>query len=60
MVLRKTSLHADEVDLAPVGGPEAISLVHRLTRESWSLAGLAEPTYARSETPVRFVPRPRR
>lgn len=60
MVLRKTLLHAEGGDLVPVRGPDALSLVHRLTLESWSLAGLAEPSYTRSETPIRFVPYPRR
>jgi len=60
VVLRRTSLHAEDGDPVPVHGPEAVSLVHRLTRESWSLAGLTEPTYTRTETPIRFVPRPPR
>jgi hypothetical protein len=60
VVLRKSLLHAWDGDVAPVSGPEAVSLVHQLTRESWSLAGLAEHSYTRAETPVRFVPRPRR
>jgi len=60
VVLHKTLLHGGDADLASVRGPEAVSLVHRLTRESWSLAGLSVPSYTRSETPIRFVPRPRR
>ncbi len=38
-------------------GEAAISLVTRLTQESWSLAGLEIPTYSRASIPVRFVPR---
>ena len=56
--LRKTRLHADP-DEPPLRGPEAVSLVHRLTLESWSLAGLELPRYARHEIPIRFVLRPR-
>lgn len=47
-----------EPDPHPVAGAEAISLVTRLTRESWSLSGLPWPEYARADTPYRFVPRP--
>lgn len=46
-----------ETDLSPVAGAEAISLVTRLTRESWSLTGRPEPEYVRSAIPCRFVPR---
>lgn len=60
VVIRSTSLYEPGEDPVPVHGPEAVSLVHRLTRESWSLAGLAQPTYTRAETPIRFVPRPPR
>jgi hypothetical protein len=56
-ILRKTTLSEREHDLSPITGAEAVSLVDRLTRESWSLAGLPEPTYTRSEIPIRFVPR---
>ncbi len=55
--LRKTGLARVEVDLAPVRGGEAISLVTRLARESWSLTGRAFPAYPRSQIPVRFVSR---
>lgn len=48
-------MQAREHDLNPIEGPEALSLVTLLTRESWSAAGLAYPTYSRSETPYRFV-----
>lgn len=59
ITLRKSRLQPVEADLSPVRGAEAISLVTRLTRESWALAGLPEPTYARAETPIRLVPRSR-
>ncbi len=57
MILRKSGLRATEEDLCPVHGAEAVSLVYRLTREAWSLAGLAEPSYTRQATPWRFLPR---
>jgi hypothetical protein len=60
VILRKSTLRAAEEDLSLVFGAEAVSLVHRLTRESWSLAGFQEPSYTRPETPYRFVPRPGR
>lgn len=41
-----------------VSGPEAISLVTQLTRESYGLARLPEPDYRREETPCCFVPWP--
>ena len=55
IVLRKTSL-SDDSDQEPVRGDEALSLVTRLTRESWSLAGLEEPAYSRRQIPCRAVP----
>jgi hypothetical protein len=54
-ILRRTRL-SDAVDPSPLRGIEALSLVARLTSESWSLAGLEEPKYGRREIPVRFVP----
>lgn len=57
VVLRKTQLGAPDVDLSPVRGAEAITLATKLTRQAWSLTGQAWPTYGRSETPFRFVPR---
>ena len=53
--LRKIRLHADDEDPDPIRGADAISLVHRLTLESWALAGLELPAYSRSETPYRFT-----
>lgn len=55
-VLRKGRVQDGERDLHPVRGGDAISLLTRLTEESWSLAGLAKPSYRRSEIPCRFVP----
>jgi hypothetical protein len=57
MTLRKAHLGDPEVDLTPVFGAEAVSLVHRLTRMSYSLAGHPLPVYPRAQIPCRFVPR---
>jgi hypothetical protein len=57
MVLHKGHVGEPEVDFSPVSGPEALSLVHRLTLTSFSLAGLTRPTYTRAQIPCRFVPR---
>lgn len=57
MTVRRARLADAAVDIDPVTGEQAISLVTRLTRECWSLGGLPLPVYARSEIPVRFVPR---
>jgi len=56
MTLRKSRLGEPEVDLSPVFGAEAISLVYRLTRTSYSLAGAPQPTCTRASIPIRFVP----
>jgi hypothetical protein len=53
--LRRTNL-SDSVDPSPIRGVEALSLLARLTRESWSLAGLVEPSYTRAQIPCRCVP----
>ena len=58
VVLHKALLQDREADLCPIRGVEALSLVHALTREGWSLARLPEPTYSRADIPVRFVPGP--
>lgn len=55
-VLNRTSLKRTERDLDPIAGEPAISLVHRLTQESWAAAGKVIPSYARDEIVVRFVP----
>lgn len=51
----RTRLKAVEADLSPVRGAPALSLVGRLTRESWLLSGRALPDYDRLATPYRFV-----
>ncbi len=55
-VLIRTRLGAPEIDLDPIEGPDAISLVTQLTRQSWALSGNPWPTYRRSEIPCRFIP----
>lgn len=57
MTLRKTRLGEPEVDLSPVFGAEAVSLVYQLTRTSYSLTRHAQPAYTRASMPCRFVPR---
>jgi hypothetical protein len=57
MILRKSQLGEPEADLSPVFGADAISLVYRLTRASYSLAGHPHPTYTRELIPWKFVPR---
>jgi hypothetical protein len=54
ITLRKARLGEPEPDLDP--GSEAISLVSRLTRTSYSLAGRPTPTYTRATIPYKFVP----
>jgi hypothetical protein len=54
-MLRRTRL-SDAADPSPIRGVEALSLLARLTRESWSLAGLEEPSYTRAQIPCRCVP----
>lgn len=54
MTLREGRTQPDEVDLDPIGGGPAVSLVHRPTLESWSLSGLSQPHYTRATMPVRF------
>ncbi len=55
-ILRKTTLSEAEAEFVPLCGPEAVSLVARLTRESYAEAGIEIPAYSRRETPYRFVP----
>ena len=55
-VLNRTRLGGVERDLSPLSGPEALSLVERLTRESWTAAGRIFPRYRRDQIPVHFVP----
>ena len=54
--LRRSRLTNVEVDLDPVAGVEAVSLVAELTRQSWSLGGEELPRYERASIPCRFVP----
>jgi hypothetical protein len=60
ITLRKTRLGEPEADLEPTFGADALSLVSRLTRSSYSLAGHSLPTYTRATIPCRFVPWPER
>ncbi len=57
MTLHKTELTPRESDSSPVYGVRAISLATQLTRECFSLRGDAEPSYSRSDIPIRFVDR---
>lgn len=57
MTLRKGRVGEPEADLSPVFGVEAISLVYRLTRTSYSLAGHPQPAYPRERIPCKFMPR---
>lgn len=54
--IRRARLQRDEVDLDPVRGAEGLTLVTRLTRESWTLSGREYPRYSRATIPCRFVP----
>ncbi|HVK83765.1 MAG TPA: hypothetical protein VM513_06645 [Kofleriaceae bacterium] len=56
MNIHKATL-GHEVDLSPVRGANAISLATQLSREAFSLAQMEAPAYARTNIPVRFVPR---
>jgi hypothetical protein len=55
MTVRRTSLEAGEEDLSPVFGEDAISLLTRLSRESFQMTGADVPTYARDAIPCVFV-----
>ncbi|GMV14607.1 MAG: hypothetical protein DPW22_02895 [Alphaproteobacteria bacterium] len=55
MVLQKGRLGEPEADLTPISGCDAVSLVTRLSRESWLETGLELPGYSRKQTPYRFV-----
>jgi hypothetical protein len=52
----RTVLKELESDLHPLSGADAVSLVGRLTRESWAIAGKSIPANPREHIPVRFVP----
>ena len=55
VVLRRVLLGAPGPDLDPLHGPDAISMVTLLSRESWALSGRPWPEYERADTPCRFV-----
>jgi len=56
-VLRKATLAVGEIDLDPIRGPEAVSLVFQLSKECWALGGRSNGAeYQRVDTPYRFVP----
>lgn len=55
MTVRRTSLEAGEEDLNPVFGEDAISLLTQLSRESFQMAGMDVPSYARNAIPCVFV-----
>ena len=54
-VLRKVGFDEQDDAMAVLRGPEALSLVTRLTAEGWSLSGRPWPAYDRATTPYRFV-----
>jgi hypothetical protein len=56
-IVHRSRLGGIEPDPVPVSGAEAVSLVERLTRESWTAAGRDFPRYARGQIPVVFGPR---
>lgn len=56
-VLNRATLGGIEPDPVRISGPDAVSLVQRLTRESWTAAGLSFPQYLREQIPVSFTPR---
>ena len=55
VLLRKVAFHQQNEDPVVQRGPEALSLVTRLTAEGWSLSGRSWPSYDRAHTPYRFV-----
>jgi hypothetical protein len=57
MSLRKARLGDPEVDLSPVFGADAVSLVHQLTQVSYGLAGRALSPSRRAQMPCRFIRR---
>jgi len=59
-VLRRATLGGIEPDPLPLSGPEAVSLVGRLTQESWTAAGLTFPRYSRDQIPLQIGLPPRR
>ncbi|HJS89575.1 MAG TPA: hypothetical protein VJ738_06360 [Steroidobacteraceae bacterium] len=57
VTLHLARLGGIEPDPVPVSGAEAVSLVERLTRESWTAAGRTFPQYSRAQISVSFTPR---
>ncbi len=55
MTLHKGHLGQPIIDPNGLFGSEAISLVYRLTRASYALAGQALPVYPREHIPCRCV-----
>lgn len=55
-IITRHALDDGGPDTVPVRGPDAISLVTRLTREAWSLSGRPWPDYDRASTSYRFRP----
>ena len=53
--LVRSTLEMQDRDTDPIAGAEALSLVWRLTCESWSLARRDQPRYDRASIPCRFV-----
>lgn len=53
----RSTLGGVQPDPTPISGPAAVSLVWRLTQESWAAAGKEFPQYSRKEIPIRFVRR---
>ncbi len=55
MTVRRTSLDEQALPPVPSTVEERLALVEILTRESWALAGLPLPRYARSRMPIRIA-----
>jgi len=55
VVLMKRTMETQDLDLNPLRGAEALSLVWPLTRESWSLGRHRLPNYDRATIPCCFV-----
>ena len=53
--LCRSTLSLQDRDPFPTRGEQALSLVSRLTRESWSFSRREQPRYDRMSTPYRFV-----
>jgi hypothetical protein len=60
MTLHKGHMGQPVDDPNGLFGSEAISLVYRLTRASYAVAGQPLPTYPRDQIPCRFVRRTNR